>query len=54
MMKIFIMPDYDELNLMLLSRLARDYPDECVQEGKNWELIAEIFFRAGFENAQDK
>ena len=45
-------PTHEQMTEILGSKLASDYPDECVENGENWELIAEIFYKAGFEAAK--
>ena len=44
-------PTHEQMSEMLGAKLASDYPEECVETGENWELIAEIFYKAGFEAA---
>lgn len=46
------MPTRKEILEILETKLASDYPDESVESGENWEIIAEIFFKAGFEAAK--
>ena len=36
---------------ILSDKLAREHPGWSVECGENWELIAEIFFKVGFEAA---
>ena len=45
------MPTLEQMTEILESKLASDYPEECVQNGENWELIAEIFYKLGYEAA---
>jgi hypothetical protein len=40
----------EQLNKILEEGLAVDHPDESVELGENWEIIAEIFFKAGYES----
>ena len=44
-------PTHEQMSEILGQKLASEYPDECVEIGENWELIAEIFFKAGFDAA---
>lgn len=44
-------PTHEEMEAMLSAKLEADHPGECVELGENWELIAEIFYKAGFEAA---
>lgn len=44
-------PTHEEMSKILSEKLASDYPDECIELGEAWELIAEIFYKAGFEAA---
>jgi hypothetical protein len=37
----------------ILSRELEKYPDECVEMGENWELIAKIFYALGLEAASE-
>ena len=37
---------------ILREKLASDYPDEAIELGENWELIAEIFYKLGYEAAK--
>lgn len=41
----------EELEGILSDKLAKNYPDWSVECGENWELIAEIFYQAGIEDA---
>lgn len=44
-------PTNEQMREILSAKLESDYPEECVEIGENWELIAEIFYKAGFEAA---
>jgi len=46
-------PTHEEMEAMLSAKLKSDHPTEYVELGENWELIAEIFYKAGFEAADD-
>lgn len=43
-------PMYEECKEILAQKLAESYCDESVELGENWELIAEIFYKKGFED----
>ena len=53
-MKKLEIPTTDDLEKILSDALAKDHEDEYVEMGENWELIAEIFYRAGYEKAEKK
>ena len=38
--------DYAEV---LTKVLSEKYPDNCVETGENWELIAKIFYEEGIK-----
>ena len=42
-------PTDEQMEKLLDEKLASDYPDESIQMGENWELLAEIFYKAGYE-----
>lgn len=42
-------PDWDELEDLLIPRLEKDYPDLNIELGEYWEVIAEIFYKLGWE-----
>lgn len=44
-------PTREQMTEILEAKLASEYPDESVENVENWELIAEIFFKAGYEAA---
>lgn len=44
-------PTREQMEEILSDKLAKEYPGEGVETGENWELIAEIFFKAGFDAA---
>jgi hypothetical protein len=44
-------PTHEEMEKVLEETLASDYPYESVENGENWQLIAEIFFRLGYDSA---
>lgn len=44
-------PTRKQMTEILEQKLASDYPEESVESGENWELIAEIFYKIGFEAA---
>ena len=44
-------PTTDELEKILSDALVKDHDGDCVEMGENWELLAEIFYRAGYEKA---
>jgi hypothetical protein len=46
-------PDYGQLEEILEASLASDYPEDYVEVGENWEIIAEIFYKVGFERAEN-
>jgi hypothetical protein len=46
-------PDYEQLEEILEASLASDYPESSVGVGENWEIIAEIFYKVGFERAEN-
>jgi hypothetical protein len=43
----------EQLKKILEEGLAADYPDESVELGENWEIIAKIFFHAGYVHPLD-
>ena len=46
----FKMQTDEELDYLLENELKK-YPDECVELGDNWELIAKIFYSLGYMDA---
>lgn len=46
-----VLPTPDEMRLILESNLLADYPEECVEIGENWEIIAVIFYTEGYKAA---
>ena len=44
-------PSTSEMTKLLGEKLAENYPDDCVELGEQWELIAEIFYKLGFAAA---
>lgn len=38
----------------LEQRVTRDFPDYAVKMGENWQVIAEIFYKLGYEDAQNR
>lgn len=47
-------PTHEEMLEMLELQLASGYEDEYVELGENWEVIAEVFFKAGFEAGRNE
>lgn len=45
---------YEEAQNLLNEKLETDYPEDSVELGDRWELIAEIFFKAGYEKAKQE
>jgi hypothetical protein len=37
---------------MLKGELYINYPEESVELGENWEVIAQIFYKLGYEQAR--
>ena len=44
-------PTNEQIKQILSEKLDSDYPDECVELGENWETIAAIFYKYGFDSA---
>jgi hypothetical protein len=47
MAKIYTVINYETLDDILGRILEKEYPDELVELGENWELIATIFYLIG-------
>ena len=44
-------PEMEELQEILNNMLEEHFPDWNVELGENWELMAEIFYRVGYDKA---
>lgn len=47
-------PTSDQMEKLLDAKMDSDYPAEYVELGENWEIIAAIFFKAGFESSKEQ
>lgn len=50
---MFKIPTNEEMVKILDAGLEDDYPDDSVEMGEGWELIAAVFFKAGYEAAKE-
>lgn len=48
-----VLPTNEQMVEILDAGLAEDYPDDSVELGEGWGLIAAVFYKAGFEAGKE-